>query len=258
MFRKTIFLSHSNKDIEKVRKIRDILESLDYEPLLFYLRCLDDDNENLESFIKKEIEARNFFIYCKSKNAEDSKWVKKELEYIEKFDSKRLFTIDIDAPLQETLVQLLQSIADIVKKNRVFISCSHSEPDKTFGDYIEKLLSDYGYDIIRFIGYDIREDVAHKKALETALKNGIFIPIISHNSIKSTYCREELEIAVDYKENYYYENLIFPIFYRVSKFLALRIGGLPSAVEDLNSIEVDGELSKEEIGKFLSSITFKK
>ena len=253
MFRKTIFLSHSNKDIEKVRKIRDILESLDYEPLLFYLRCLDDDNENLESFIKKEIEARNFFIYCKSKNAENSKWVKKELEYIEKFDSKRLFTIDIDAPLQETLVQLLQSIADIVKKNRVFISCSHSEPDKTFGDYIEKLLSDYGYDVVRFKTYDIGEDFAHKKALET----GVFIPIISHNSMNSVFCVSELERAIHYKNNYYNDNVIFPIYYKVSKSIALRIGQLPTAVEDFNSIVVDDELSKEEIDILLSSITVK-
>ena len=48
---KTIFLSHSSKDIDKVRKIRDILESLDYEPLLFHMKCLDDDNETLEDFI---------------------------------------------------------------------------------------------------------------------------------------------------------------------------------------------------------------
>ena len=45
MSRKTIFLSHSSKDIEKVRQIRDILEALDYEPLLFHLKCLDDDTK---------------------------------------------------------------------------------------------------------------------------------------------------------------------------------------------------------------------
>ena len=95
MSRKTVFLSHSSKDIEKVRQIRDILEALDYEPLLFHLKCLDDDNENLETFIKKEIEARNVFIYCKSENSDSSPWVQKELEYIKSFDTKRLFTIDI-------------------------------------------------------------------------------------------------------------------------------------------------------------------
>ena len=63
--RLTIFLSHSHKDLEKVRKLREILESLDYEPLIFFLKCLDDSNEELEDFIKREIDARNLFIYCK-------------------------------------------------------------------------------------------------------------------------------------------------------------------------------------------------
>ena len=99
MGRNTVFLSHSSKDIEKVRQIRDILEVLDYEPLLFHLKCLDDDNGDLETFIQKEIESRNIFIYCKSQNAESSRWVQKELEYIKSFDSKRLFTIDKILPI---------------------------------------------------------------------------------------------------------------------------------------------------------------
>ena len=62
----TIFLSHSHKDVEKVRKIRDILEIIGCEPLMFFLKCLDDDNDKLEDFIKREIDARNIFLYCKS------------------------------------------------------------------------------------------------------------------------------------------------------------------------------------------------
>ena len=44
----TVFLSHSSKDISKIRQIRNILEALDYEPLMFYLKCLDDDNQSLD------------------------------------------------------------------------------------------------------------------------------------------------------------------------------------------------------------------
>lgn len=61
----TIFLSHSHKDEEKVRKIRDVFEILDCEPLIFFLKCLDDNNTELEDFIKKEIEARNIFLYLR-------------------------------------------------------------------------------------------------------------------------------------------------------------------------------------------------
>ena len=92
----TIFLSHSHQDEETVRKIRDVLEILNCEPLIFFLKCLDDNNTELEDFIKREIEARNIFLYCKSSNAEHSVWVQKELEYIKSFDEKRLYEIDIE------------------------------------------------------------------------------------------------------------------------------------------------------------------
>ena len=67
MENRTIFLSHSHKDIDKVRTIRNLLESLEYEPLLFYLKCLDDNNDQLEEFIQKEIESRNIYILQKLK-----------------------------------------------------------------------------------------------------------------------------------------------------------------------------------------------
>jgi hypothetical protein len=35
-----IFLSHSNKDFEKVREIRNDLEQLGHRPLMFFLKCL--------------------------------------------------------------------------------------------------------------------------------------------------------------------------------------------------------------------------
>ena len=180
MKRISAFLSHSSKDIEKVRQIRDILEVLDYEPLLFHLKCLDDDNGDLETFIQKEIESRNIFIYCKSQNAESSRWVQKELEYIKSFDSKRLFTIDITLPFKDTVVQLLQSITDIIKKNRIFLSCSHASPDKEFGDSIESFLTEQNFDVIRYTTLDRSKDEEHKRSLVEA---GTFISIISPNSL---------------------------------------------------------------------------
>ncbi|MDE7330430.1 MAG: toll/interleukin-1 receptor domain-containing protein, partial [Clostridia bacterium] len=91
----SIFLSHSHADIEKVRKLRDVLETLECEPLIFFLKCLDDDTDVLEDFIQREIENRSLFLYCKSENAEKSVWVKKELDYIRSFDKNRLYTVDI-------------------------------------------------------------------------------------------------------------------------------------------------------------------
>ncbi len=249
---KTVFLSHSSKDIEKVRRIRDILEALDYEPLLFQLKCLDDDNENLEAFIKKEIEARNIFIYCKSENSDKSCWVQKELEYIKRFDTKRLFTIDITLPLNQTLVVLLESITEIIKKNRIFISCSHAHPDKEFGDYLEKLLTDNNYDVVRFKILDYNKDNEHKIALQEAQT---FIPIISPNSLESVYCKGELERALYNYENSpdVFSNKIVPIFYGASETIIRHSSILPSSLNDFNGIEIStkASMTAEEIETLL-------
>ncbi len=252
MNRKTVFLSHSSKDITKVRQIRDILEALDYEPLLFHLKCLDDDNENLETFIKKEIEARNIFIYCKSENSDNSPWVQKELEYIKSFDTKRLFTIDITLPLSQTIVVLLESITDIIKKNRVFISCSHANPDKEFGNYLEELLINNNYDVVRFKVLDYSKDIEHKKALMEA---NTFIAIISPNSLESIYCKSELECALYEYENSptTFTNKIIPIFYGISSNIPSLSSILPSSINSFPSIEIPAKkiLTSEEIENFL-------
>ena len=237
MDRTTVFLSHSSRDIEKVRQIRNILEALDYEPLLFHLKCLDDDNDNLESFIEKEIEARNIFIYCKSEHSESSKWVQKELEYIKSFDSKRLFTIDITLSFKDTVVQLLQSIADIIKKNRVFLSCSHRAPDKQFGDYLEKLLTDNNYEVIRYKTLDCSKDSEHKRAL---LEANTFITIISPNSIASPYCKGELDYILHDYENSpsTFTNQIIPIYYNINSRLLLKLDILPTSISDFQGINI--------------------
>lgn len=237
MNRISVFLSHSSKDIEKVRQIRDILEVLDYEPLLFHLKCLDDDNGSLESFIKKEIESRNIFIYCKSQNSESSRWVQTELEYIKSFDKKRLFTIDITLPFKETLVQLLQSITDIIKKNRVFISCSHASPDKEFGDCLEKFLTEQNFDVIRYKVLDRSHDFEHKKSLVEA---GTFIAVVSRNSLNSIYCKSELGHAL---HNYNkspdtFSNKIIPIYNGISENLVLNLGAFNSSLSHFGGIEV--------------------
>lgn len=39
-----IFLSHSNKDFDKVRCVRNALEEREFRPLMFFLKCVDDDS----------------------------------------------------------------------------------------------------------------------------------------------------------------------------------------------------------------------
>lgn len=73
-----IFLSHSNKDFEQVREIRNELEHRGHKPLMFFLRCLENDDARLPELLKEEIAARNWFILCHNPNAEASKAFKRK------------------------------------------------------------------------------------------------------------------------------------------------------------------------------------
>ena len=203
----TIFLSHSHKDLDKVRKLREILESLDYEPLIFFLKCLDDNNDELEDFIKREIDARNLFIFCKSKNSEQSVWVQRELEYIKDSDIRRLYTIDIDLPLNQTLVSLLHEIGNFIKRNTVFISGRQFKEDNELCDEIKAYLSKYGYKVIRYDRFEGQKE--HDEDLKQIIQNGVFMPIITSRYFESAFCTTELNYVL--KESIDKKPLILPV-----------------------------------------------
>ena len=92
-----IFVSHSLGDILQVRRVRNSLEELGHYPLLFYLRSLADDSE-IDGLIRREIEARNFFLLCDSENARVSRWVQAEVRIIKSQPRKVFATLNLDAP----------------------------------------------------------------------------------------------------------------------------------------------------------------
>ena len=69
------FVSHSHRDLEKVREIRNELERRGHNLLLFFLKCLEADDARLPQLIRDEIKAREWFILCESPNARNSGWV---------------------------------------------------------------------------------------------------------------------------------------------------------------------------------------
>ena len=91
-----IFLSHSREDLAKVRKVRDYLEKKSFEPILFNLRCLTDSDE-LGSLVKREIEARPWFLYLDSPRARSSSRVQAEVAYARDVQKKPVFRVDLDA-----------------------------------------------------------------------------------------------------------------------------------------------------------------
>lgn len=120
------FLSHSSKDIEKVRKIRNLIENENGNPIMFYLKCLDGDNpsgkdkEQLKGLISREIMARKKFILCKSKYTEpplSSEWIeweKAEVKELQK-NNKEIQVHEVDIEDDDSY---LLNIRGIVRKQR--------------------------------------------------------------------------------------------------------------------------------------------
>lgn len=244
----SIFLSHSHKDIEKVRKLRDILEFLDCEPLMFYLKCLDEDNDELNEFIMREIEARNIFIYCKSKNSEQSSWVKKELDYIRKLDSKRLYTVDIDQQLAYGMLGILEKITNIIKKNQVFISYS-ARNGKDIAQRLCHLLQERGYNAYLAVdkltvGSDYDKSILGM--LTEVAENGVFIPVITAGYSDSVWCKKELEYVLAHK------GTVLPV---VVKSTAIS-PTLHFYLRDCQFIEIDESISEEAIARIDRALAF--
>lgn len=78
-----IFLSHSSKDIDKVRLIRNEFEKMEHNPLAFHLRCLSADTEEgrkeLDSLIKREIDAREWFVFARAQRLQSHRMLPKNM-----------------------------------------------------------------------------------------------------------------------------------------------------------------------------------
>ena len=213
-----IFISHSHQDIAMVRKIRNHFEKLGFEPLMFYLKCLSDENE-IEALIKREIDEREWFIYADSPNARLSKWVKTERDYIERSEGKRIFVIN----LQDDLEKQCKEIEHVARQMKVFIS--YARQDK--GLYLqirEKLLA---RDMRILSDEDIlagsRWDTAIADQVSAACRDGFVLLLITQHSAQSRVV--EMEIAQAKRE----KGKIIPVYIggsSVSPALMNMMGGI--------------------------------
>lgn len=240
----TIFLSHSHKDEEKVRKIRDILETLDCEPLIFFLKCLDDDNTDLEDFIKKEIKARNIFLYCKSKNAEKSEWVQKELDYIRSLDKSRVYEVDIENDFQLGIIRLLTSLTKIIKQSRLFVSYSVKDTKTALSimDYMKTK------DIAVFNYTDLKAGSSWADSVQTEIKKcaeeGSVIMLLSESSLKSRYVMYEVECALQSGAD------VIPVLIKGNEVK----DNLPPFLVNRNIIEIEEDPTQEQLENIYSAM----
>lgn len=188
-----VFLSHSHKDYVKVCQVRNLLEEQKFRPLMFFLCCLDDDQE-IDNLIKREIDHRTRFIYCESENSKKSKWVQEEVKYIKSKD--RVFeTINLDLPITEIKKQLV----NFRKKTNIFISYQHDDVElaKTIACRLKKYEFNVWIDFSEIrAGNDYSKNIVD--ALLNAVNNGYVLALLNNRILNPQgWTRAELKTALE-------------------------------------------------------------
>ncbi|MBQ6933940.1 MAG: toll/interleukin-1 receptor domain-containing protein [Clostridia bacterium] len=184
-----LFLSHSHADIEKVREIRNNLEKTGFEPLCFYLKCLNDDSE-IEELIKREIDSREWFVFLDSENARNSKWVTMEREYIERTNCKKIISVDLDDP---DAVQ--KAILSVTNNLKVYISYTHSDYD--LAHKIATKLEEKDYLVAIFPDCMSSGDwwMESRDTLKEASHDGCVLSLITPEALKDPVQVQELTLT---------------------------------------------------------------
>lgn len=190
-----IFLSHSNRDFAKVRRIRNYLEEHSCRPLMFYLKCLSNDDE-IDDLIKREIDCRTRFIICESDNSKASKWVQSEVRYI-KSQQRTYETIDLSKSEKEIKVQLDK----LVKSTQIFLSYSSEDYELVSAVYSHICKYDIRcfFDAESLISGSFQKQINH--ALSLAKDFGFIVFFASQHSLSSPYCMKEVQEAVELGAN---------------------------------------------------------
>ncbi|MDE6585064.1 MAG: toll/interleukin-1 receptor domain-containing protein [Clostridia bacterium] len=207
------FISHSHLDIEKVRIIRNIIEeTFFYEPILFFLKCLSDENE-LQDLIQREIYERIWFVYCKSDNAEKSIYVQSERQYLKDLidNGKKINYVEVELDKfniwnNKCLNYLRNQISHQIRKTKLFIS--YSNYDREFASALRQGLLIKGYSALDCANLesDSNWSTSVKDHMKRhSYKDGAIILLISKHSLKSDTFKEEAEFAL--KQN----ALILPV-----------------------------------------------
>ncbi len=223
-----IFISHSHQDIEVVRKIRNRFEMLGFEPLMFFLKCLSDEDE-IEELIKREIDEREWFVYVDSEHARNSKWVQTERAYIEGLAGKKVLVIDTNRDVIEQTDRIARNLT-------VFLSYSYA--DWSLSQMFRKALVDRDYRVLAVEDLHAGDNWKHgaRKQINSASKEGFILYLMSKQSAKSLNLQYELEWAR--KRG----GIIIPVLIGDAD-----VGDMPEVVRNRKYVRVSAEPTQEEI-----------
>jgi hypothetical protein len=194
-----IFVSHSHNDITDVREVRNYLENEGFEPILFFLKSMDTNDDSKTNILKRliydEIDARQFFLYLDSENARNSKWVSEELAYVRKNHPDRLFSVD----LKKAKDEILFLIDALVKQMRIFISCNYK--DDALAKELKNILLPYDFRVFlncedMLAGSNWASVTADE--IKIASEKGLVLAIVTKNYLNSKWALYELNVALEY------------------------------------------------------------
>lgn len=188
-----IFLSHSSKDIKIVRQIRNEFERHGHNPLAFHLLCLTTDTEEgraeLDLLIKREIDAREWFVFCASEYSNLSEYVKMERDYIIGKGNKKIWTLDLSKPFD----RIMDDIRSICTQIKIFVSYAR-QSSREVKDIVERLAAldyDVWTDEDKLMSGDFSLQI--DEVISDAVQYGFCVLYIDSAYTKSKYCMLELE-----------------------------------------------------------------
>lgn len=188
-----IFLSHSTKDWHEVRRVRNLLEEKGHRPLVFFLKCLTEHAE-LDGLIKREIEARSWFLLCDSDNAQKSPWVQAEMAYIRTLTGKYHEQIHLD----ESVEAQIERIDRLCKRATVFIDYYHG--DRVKARRIADALAAHDYSVwidVDSIAPGTSWAREIEDGIEKAIDRGFVLLVVSKDSARSNSLMRGVQAILD-------------------------------------------------------------
>ena len=186
-----IFISHSSADIEKIRIIRNEFEKYGQNPLAFHLKCLNDNTkenkEELFELIKREIAARDWFIYCESESAQKSSYVQMERNYVKECNKQFIWMINLDQDIEAI-------------KNQVRKICSSIQVFIVYAQKNENIANPLKYELRKndfptWDSNDFHFFDGMDEAIKSIARKGFVLFICTKDSVNNNFIIAELEQA---------------------------------------------------------------
>lgn len=197
-----LFISHSHKDMDKVRQLRNKLEDAGYEPLCFYLKALDNNEEELDDLIKREIDAREWFVYAVSDKSRESEWVQKERNWRTRNDSKNKQEWKVDLDSDVTIDEISKTLSKGLK-----IHIIYAHKDIKFVNKLVCKLRQRDFQVTTDRDMDPGSWLDQLgEMIEDAASAGTNIVILSKNSIDSLFVKQEVKLALSR------DSLLIPVY----------------------------------------------